>query len=140
MPVGSYQAIHCCNSLWKQTVTLKQVWATSASDLLQQPSPTYSACTQWPRPQRDLCYVKWFCNTCHECQLRTMRKVLNPPTISTPAPLFFKIFMDTMLLPKHSGYTYDTEGHCSLIGVEGQALQAETGKTIGQFIFEEFLC
>lgn len=92
----------------------------------------------WPALHTD---TKWFCDTCHECQLRTMRKVINPPTISTPAPLFFKVFLDTMLMPKHGGFSYVTEGRCSLVGyVEGRALRTETGETLGRFIFEEFLC
>lgn len=91
-----------------------------------------------PSLQADL---KWFCKTGHECQLRTMCKVLNPPTISTLAPFFCKIFLYMMLMPRHGGFLHITEGHCLPVGyVEGRALRTETGEMLGHFVFEDRLC
>jgi len=51
----------------------------------------------WPHMRTD---IAWFVRTCRLCQLRQIRNVLIPPTVATPAPLFAKIYVDTMHLPK----------------------------------------
>ena len=76
----------------------------------------------WPDMLAD---IAWFVKTCHVCQLRQTRNILIPPVIATPAPLFAKMYMDTMHLPKSGGFKY---------------LVQETGKTIGDWIFEDILC
>jgi hypothetical protein len=50
--------------------------------------------------------VKWFKNTCHECQTMSMEKILLPPTISMPATLFSKCHINTMQLPVSGSYKY----------------------------------
>jgi hypothetical protein len=49
----------------------------------------------WPQMAHD---ISWFVRTCHLCQLRKTQHVLIPPTVATPAPLFSKVYMDTMHL------------------------------------------
>ena len=39
----------------------------------------------WPSLDED---VSWFVKTCHQCQIHSVEKVVLPPTISIPAPLF----------------------------------------------------
>jgi hypothetical protein len=65
----------------------------------------------WPDLEED---VKW-CKTCHECQIWLIKKVIIPATVPTPAGLFRKVYIDTMLMPKAQGYRYIIHARCSLI-------------------------
>jgi Integrase zinc binding domain len=49
----------------------------------------------WPHMDED---VKWFVQTCHECQIRLVKKIHIPPTVPTPAGLF----SSTYHCPLHS--------------------------------------
>jgi hypothetical protein len=92
----------------------------------------------WPTLDRD---IKWYVNTCHQCQLRQTTKVRIPPVIRIPAPLFRKAYIDTMHMIPASGFKYIIQARCSLTAwPEWRALRTETGVTIGHFIFEEILC
>jgi hypothetical protein len=92
----------------------------------------------WPSLDSD---VKWFVETCHECQLRQETKVRIPPTVATPAPLFRKAYIDTMHMPSAGGFHYIVQARCSLTAwPEWRALRTETGHTLGNFIFEDILC
>ena len=92
----------------------------------------------WPDMPAD---IAWFVKTCHVCQLRQMHNILIPPVVATPAPLFAKMYMDTMHLPKSGGFKYLVQGRCSLTHFpEYRSLHTETGKTIGDWIFEDILC
>ena len=55
----------------------------------------------WPGTEDD---IKWYIQMCHKCQLHSVRKILIPPTVLMPAGLFFKVYIDTMLIPKVKGY------------------------------------
>jgi Integrase zinc binding domain len=57
----------------------------------------------WPHMSQDLI---WFVLTCHICQVRKTQKILIPPVVAMPAPLFFKVYMDTMHMPMSSGYRF----------------------------------
>ena len=59
--------------------------------------------------------INWFVKTCHICQMRKTQKVLIPPIIATPAPLFTKIYVDTMHMPLSSGFKFIIQGRCSVI-------------------------
>ena len=50
----------------------------------------------WPHMQPD---ILWFVRSCLPCQKRQLRQVLIPPIVATPAPLFAKIYVDTMHMP-----------------------------------------
>ena len=85
--------------------------------------------------------IAWFVKTCHLCQLRQTCNILIPPVVATPAPLFVKIYMDTMHLPKSGGFKYLVQGHCSLTHYpKYHILCTETAKTIGDCIFKDILC
>ncbi|ETW76002.1 hypothetical protein HETIRDRAFT_455614 [Heterobasidion irregulare TC 32-1] len=47
----------------------------------------------WPHMRQD---ISWFVWTCYLCQIRQTRNILIPPTVAMPAPLFAKMYMDTM--------------------------------------------
>ncbi len=92
----------------------------------------------WPSLDHD---VKWYINTCHQCQLQQTTKVHIPPVIPIPAPLFRKVYIDTMHMTPSSGCTYIIQARCSLTAwPEWRALRSETGHTVGKFIFKEILC
>ena len=92
----------------------------------------------WPDLTTD---VAWFVKTCHLCQLRQTRNILIPLVVATPAPLFAKMYMDTMHLPKSSSFKYLVQGCCSLTHYpEYRILRTETAKTIGDWIFDDILC
>ena len=85
--------------------------------------------------------VAWFVKTCHLCQLHQTRNILIPLVVTTPMPLFAKMYMDTMHLLKSGGFKYLVQGHCSLMQYpEYCVLHTETTKTIGDWIFNDILC
>jgi transposase InsO family protein len=92
----------------------------------------------WPSLDSD---VKWYVKTCHQCQLRQTTQARLPPTVDSPAPLFRKVYIDTMFMPHASGFRYIVQARCSLTAwPEWRALRVETGRTLGSFIFEDILC
>jgi hypothetical protein len=92
----------------------------------------------WPFVGRDLA---WYVRTCHICQLRQTRQIVIPPTVATPAPLFAKMYMDTMHLSRSSGFAYIVQGRCSLTHYpEFRMLRKETAQAIGDWIFQDILC
>jgi hypothetical protein len=92
----------------------------------------------WPAMRTDLV---WFIRTCRLCQLRQTRNILIPPVVANPAPLFAKIYVDTMHMPKSNGYKYLVQGRCSLTHyVEFCKLRTETAMRLGDWLFEDVLC
>ena len=92
----------------------------------------------WPTLDRDLA---WYLKTCHQCQLRSVERVVLPPTVAIPAPLFRKAYTDSMYMPTSHGFSYIVQARCSLTAwPEWRMLRKETGRTLGAFIFEELLC
>ena len=91
----------------------------------------------WPMMLQD---IAWFVRTCHLCQLRKTQQVLIPPTVATPAPLFSKVYIDTMHLTLSSGYKYIVQGRCSLTHwPEWDMLWKETAKTLVNFILHNII-
>ena len=79
--------------------------------------------------------------SCHECQIRSVRKVESPLFISTPATIFVKIHMDVMFMPKSKGLRYIVAATDDLSAAgEGRALSNNTATLIGKFLWEEILC
>src|SRR5271154_1589277 len=92
----------------------------------------------WPSIDND---IKWYLRTCHICQTRQLQKVIIPPTVPEPARLFRCVHIDTMHMPKASGYSLIVHARCSLSGYpEARPLRRQTARTLGAFIFEEILC
>ena len=57
----------------------------------------------WPHLNED---VRWFINSCHECQLRQTEYFLIPPSVPLVPSLFRKAHIDTFLMPKLGSYRY----------------------------------
>jgi hypothetical protein len=54
--------------------------------------------------------IKWFVQTCHQCQVHQIHYHHIPPTVAAPASLFHKAHVDTMYMPHASGYCYKQQG------------------------------
>ena len=84
--------------------------------------------------------VTWFVHTCHLCQLQKTQHVLIPPTVAMPAPLFSKVYMDTMHLTPSSGYKYIVQARCSLTHwPEWDMFRTESAKTLAKFILHNII-
>jgi hypothetical protein len=91
----------------------------------------------WPNMAQD---INWFITTCHVCQTRKTQQVLIPPIVSMPAPLFSKVYMDTMHMPTSSGYKYIVQGRCSLIyWPEWAMLTKENAAALGKWILHDII-
>ena len=91
----------------------------------------------WPFMGND---IAWFVKTCHICQTRKTQKVLIPPIVATPAPLFAKIYVDTMHLPTSGGFKYIVQGRCSVVHYpEFDMLRSENAKAIGDWLLKCFI-
>jgi hypothetical protein len=64
----------------------------------------------WPFLEQD---VKWFVQTCHQCQVHQMCYHHILLTVAAPASLFHKAHVDIMHMPHTSGYRYIVQAHCS---------------------------
>ncbi|ETW83218.1 hypothetical protein HETIRDRAFT_315669 [Heterobasidion irregulare TC 32-1] len=92
----------------------------------------------WPHMRQD---ISWFVRTCHLCQIRQTHNVLIPPTVATPAPLFAKMYMDTMHMPTAGGFKYLVQGRCSVSHYpEFRMLRRETSSALADWIFEDIMC
>ena len=91
----------------------------------------------WPGLPHD---VAWYVRTCHLCQLRTVRQVSIPPIVATPAPIFSKVFMDTMHLSPSGGFKYIVQARCSLTHwPEWSMLRQESSKSLADFILHNIV-
>jgi hypothetical protein len=92
----------------------------------------------WPCLDQD---VRWYIRTCHQCQVRQIKKIFIPPTVPYPASLFRRVYMDTMALPKVNGFNRFLHARCSMSAYpEGRALRSENANAIATFIFQDILC
>ena len=92
----------------------------------------------WPHINED---IIWFMRTCHICQIQQTQKVLIPPIVAMPAPLFGKVFINTMHLPASARKKYIVQGHCSLsTWPEFCALAKENATALGNWIFQDIIC
>jgi len=91
----------------------------------------------WPHMSND---ISWYVRTCHLCQLRKTQNVVIPPVVATPAPLFNKIYCDTMHLPKSGQFKYLVQGRCSLVHwPEFDMLRKETAKALADWLMRCFI-
>ena len=86
--------------------------------------------------------IKCHIASCHECQIRNVRKVDVPLTISAPpATLFTKIHLDVMNMPMANNYHYIIAARDDLTqAAEGRALKTITADKIANFLWEEIIC
>ncbi|EIN03801.1 hypothetical protein PUNSTDRAFT_77339 [Punctularia strigosozonata HHB-11173 SS5] len=79
--------------------------------------------------------------SCHECQIRSVKKVHLPVTISQPATIFTKVYLDVMYMPVAKGFRYIVAARDDLtLAAEGRALKHATAEAIARFFWEDILC
>jgi hypothetical protein len=92
----------------------------------------------WPHLYSD---IKHHVASCHECQIRSTKRVEIPLTISTPATLFSKVYIDVMLMPRRKGYRYIVAARDDLSrATEGRALKKANAKSLAKFFWEQIYC
>ena len=92
----------------------------------------------WPMLVED---IKWFIQTCHECQIRQTCQLHILPTVLVISDLFRKVHLDTMGMPWSASYRYIVQAHCALTAYpEWRMLCSENTSTLASFIFEDILC
>ncbi|KAJ8453582.1 hypothetical protein ONZ45_g19657 [Pleurotus djamor] len=92
----------------------------------------------WPQLGRD---VQWYVKTCHDCQIRSTRRLHIPPSPTIPPSIFRRVHIDSMVQPPSNGFRYIVHARCALTAYpEWRALRRETAEHIGMFIFQEILC
>ncbi|KNZ81436.1 hypothetical protein J132_00543, partial [Termitomyces sp. J132] len=92
----------------------------------------------WPQVCAD---TVWYFQTYHLCQVHQMTKVLILPTVAMPAPLFSKIYVDTMFMLPSNKFKYIIQGCCSLTHYpEFCMLTRENTKAIIKWLYEDIVC
>ena len=92
----------------------------------------------WPHVNED---VRWFIGTCHECQVRQTEYFHIPPVVPDVPSLFRKAHVDVFLMPAVGKYRYVIHGRCAMSSwPEGRGTTSQTGKVVGEFLCEHFLC
>jgi hypothetical protein len=92
----------------------------------------------WPSIYKD---VTEFVQTCHECQLRTLRKPDVALTVQHPKGIFRKVHMDAMHMTKAGGYQWILAARDDLTGwIEARKVTSLSSKVWSQFIWEEIFC
>jgi len=92
----------------------------------------------WPHLRADVLH---HVSSCHPCQIRNTRKVQIPVTVSTPATLFSKIYVDVMNMPTGGGYKFVVAARDDLsLSAEGRALRSCNASSLASFFWEEIFC
>ena len=92
----------------------------------------------WPFMGHD---IAWYAQTYYICQTRQTQQVAISPVIATSAPLFTRMYMDTMHIMHSGRYSYIVQGQCLLTGYpEFQMLCKESAQVLTDWIFQDILC
>ena len=85
--------------------------------------------------------VEQYIKSCHECQICSVKKVEISVTISAPATIFSKLYVDVMLMFKARGYKYIVVARDDLtLATKGKALQKFLAANLAKFFWEEIIC
>ena len=92
----------------------------------------------WPNMRAD---IHHHVKSCHECQIRSLKRMEIPLTISKPSILFAKIYVDIMHMPPAQGYKYIVAAKDDLSGTsEVQPLRKANAKSLAKFFWEYIYC
>jgi integrase-like protein/reverse transcriptase-like protein len=94
----------------------------------------------WPNLAAD---VRAYVKSCHQCQIRSTKKLEVPLTVSTPATIFTKVYLDMMLMPakgRSKKLRYIIAARDDLTGAAvGRKLEGASARKVAQFILEEVI-
>ena len=92
----------------------------------------------WPHLRSD---VQHHAHSCHECQIRSLKRREIPITVSVPVTIFNKIYVDVMHMPEAKGFKYIVAARDDLSGTcEAQALRVATSKSLAHFFWTYIYC
>ena len=92
----------------------------------------------WPHMRADIYH---HVRSCHECQIRSLKRMEIPLTVSAPTSLFAKIYIDIMHMPESKGFKYIVAARDDLSGTcEAQALRKATSKELSKFFWNLIYC
>lgn len=93
----------------------------------------------WPHMRAD---VKHHVRSCHPCQVRNTAKMRIPPTVSTPATIFVKIYVDVMDMPEsRHGHKYIVCARDDLSrACEARALKRNDSSSLAKFFWDQIYC
>jgi hypothetical protein len=92
----------------------------------------------WPHLRAD---VQHHVQSCHECQLRSLKRREIPITISAPTSLFQKVYIDVMHMPRSQGFRYIVAARDDLSGTcEAQALLVSDSNALADFFWNYIYC
>ena len=92
----------------------------------------------WPNMRAD---INHHVKSCHECQIRSLKRLEIPLTISAPTSLFAKVYIDVMYMPPANGFKYIVAARDDLSGTsEAAPLRNATAKNLAKFFWEYIYC
>jgi transposase InsO family protein len=92
----------------------------------------------WPHLRND---IKKFIRSCHQCQLRSVKRFHIPLTVSAPTTLFSKVYIDVMKMPKAHGFNFIVAARDDLSGAcEARAIRNNNSQTLANFFWEQIYC
>lgn len=93
----------------------------------------------WPHLRPD---VRHHVQSCHPCQIRSTKKMVLPPTVSMPATIFTKIYVDCMVMTTtKEGYRYIVSARDDLTrAAETRALKNCNSSALRKFFWEQIYC
>jgi len=91
----------------------------------------------WPQMRED---VKYHVASCHDCQVRSTKKMHIPIETTLPSILFQKVYLDVMKMPEAGGKKWIVMCREDIAGVcEGRALAKDNARSIAVFFKEQIL-
>lgn len=88
----------------------------------------------WPHLRAD---VHHHVASCHECQIRSTKRMEVPITISAPITPFQKVYIDVMYMPASEGFHYIVAAKDDLTGItEARAIRKINSATLAKFFRE----
>ena len=92
----------------------------------------------WPSMWND---IRHHVRSCHQCQIRSVRKPAISIIVSAPSTIFLRIYIDVMYMPTCHDCRYIGAARDDLSGAaEGRALKRNDADSMAKFIWEEILC